>query len=438
VSRRRVLIVSPDAVDAQMAGPAIRAWQMASVLAEDHDVHLVSTASATRTSDRFPVTGAAAGPAADWAEVVVIHPSILRTHPALVPDRTPLVVDLYDPFHLENLEPDGTDTATRSANVAHLTSVIDDAVRRGDFFLCASDRQRDFWLGTLAAHGRLNPRTYDLDPTLRALIDVVPFGISSAPPVKRRTVLRGVVPGIGSHDHILLWGGGVYNWFDPVTLIEAVDRLREGVPTVRLVFLGMGHPNAQLPTMRQAVEARRRSQELGLTDRYVFFNEGWVPYDERGDHLLEADVGVSTHGHHVETDFSFRTRMLDYLWAGLPIVTTEGDVFAELAVAEAAGAAVPAGDVAALARALHQLLRDDAHRRGCARQAAALAARFHWEQVLVPLRAFCTQPAVAPDRDVEAPVAPAEAAPPADEVPPPPRRWLRRPGGYIPRSGARN
>src|SRR5664280_3299763 len=46
------------------------------------------------------------------------------------------------------------------------------------------------------------------------------------------------------------------------------------------------------------------------------------PYTERSDHLLDADVGVSTHFDHVETEFSFRTRILDYLWTGLPIVAT--------------------------------------------------------------------------------------------------------------------
>jgi hypothetical protein len=36
-------------------------------------------------------------------------------------------------------------------------------------------------------------------------------------------------------------------------------------------------------------------------------------------------IGVSAHPAHLETRFAFRTRMLDYLWAGLPIVSTEGE-----------------------------------------------------------------------------------------------------------------
>ena len=50
----------------------------------------------------------------------------------------------------------------------------------GDFFICASEAQRDFWIGALHSRGRINPLTYADDPTLRRLIDVVPFGLPDA------------------------------------------------------------------------------------------------------------------------------------------------------------------------------------------------------------------------------------------------------------------
>ena len=55
---------------------------------------------------------------------------------------------------------------------------------------------------------------------------------------------------------------------------------------------------------------------------------------------------------HLETRFSFRTRMLDYLWATLPIVCTRGDHFAELVEREGLGLTVPYGDPEALAAAI--------------------------------------------------------------------------------------
>src|SRR5690606_8326421 len=98
------------------------------------------------------------------------------------------------------------------------------------------------------------------------------------------------------------------------------------------------------------------ARSVGALNASVFFNEDWVPYEERANFLLDANAGVSTHHAHVETEFSFRTRILDYLWAGLPMVVTQGDTFADLVEAEGLGVAVPAGDQAALERGLEQVL----------------------------------------------------------------------------------
>ena len=113
----------------------------------------------------------------------------------------------------------------------------------GDFFICASERQRMLWLGWLEAAGRVNPLTYDADPTLRALIDTVPTGVPAEPPQQTRPLVRGVVPGIGQDDPLLVWGGGVWNWLDPLTLIEAVERLvRQASHACGSIFPAPGIP----------------------------------------------------------------------------------------------------------------------------------------------------------------------------------------------------
>ena len=392
-----------------MAGPAIRAWHMAEGLAgAGHQVELGSTVSCFREHPGFRARVVGPEELRDlerWCDVLVFQGGLLRIHPFLARSAKVLVADVYDPFHLENLEQTrGRPDDERHATVAHLTGVLNDQLRRGDYFLAASARQRDFWLGSLAALGRVNPATYDRDETLASLVGVVPFGLPAEPPrPSGRPVLRGVVDGIGADDHVVLWAGGVYNWFDPLTLVRAFDRLRHRLPTARLYFLGLQHPNPAVPRMRTATELRALAGRLGLTGTHVFFNEGWVDYDTRADYLLEADVGVSTHLDHVETAYSFRTRLLDYLWAGLPIVATGGDSFADLIRSEGLGAAVPAGDAGALEDALHRLLADDDHNRACRAASARVAPRFAWRRALEPLLAFCADPRPAPDRPWVAP-----------------------------------
>jgi len=384
-----------------MAGPAIRAWHLADCLAADHDVELVTTGLCELESVRFNVCAvdeAALRGAVRRCEVLICQGWLLAGRPWIVLSDVIIVCDIYDPLHLEQLEHSRDHGGEKWRREVHgAVAVLNEQLRRGDFFTCASEKQRAFWLGQLAGMGRVNPANYGADPTLRRLIDVVPFGCSDAAPVAERSAIRGVLPGVDDTSKVVLWGGGIYNWFDPITLIKAVDRLRHRHPELRLVFMGVQHPNPEVPTMRVAVEAQQLAHQLGLAGSVIHFNEGWVPFAERQELLLDADIGVSSHFDHLETEFSFRTRILDYLWAGLPMVLTAGDFFAELIDQRAAGLVVPAQDVAALEAALDELLSDPKLFQRCAEQSRNLGLELRWSEVTEPLQRFCQRPARAPD-----------------------------------------
>ncbi|SFK22376.1 Glycosyltransferase, GT2 family [Amycolatopsis sacchari] len=403
--RRKILVLTGDAITERMAGPAIRAWNIASALAPEHDVRLVTVNPvAAPPPAPFPVSAARKRDLTEpveWADVVILQGHVLEMAPALKAEHSHKIVvcDLYDPMHLELLEqgksaPDDK----RAADLVGVTRVLDAQLERGDFFLCASERQRHFWLGHLAALGRLTPRLYDADPTTQSLLAVVPFGLHAEPPVRTGPGLRATLDGIAETDHVVLWAGGVYSWFDPLTLVGAIDRLRQRRPDVRLVFLGMKHPNPEVAEMDIGARTMRLADRLGLTGKHVFFNEHWVPYGERQNWLLDADCGVTTHFEHVETTFAFRTRVLDYLWAGLPIVTTDGDAFADLVRDEKLGVVVPAEDADALADALERAMYDEEFAAGCKERIAAVARRYAWPEALKPLVEFCRNPRPAADR----------------------------------------
>jgi len=400
-AHRRIVVGTPDTIAQGMAGPAIRAWRIAEELSRDHEVKLVTTSSCSLTGDRFEVRSTADVDVAElerWCDIVVSQGWFLHQNPVLLTSDKVMVVDLYDPLHLEQLEQARDVGKERRADIVDAArAVLDEQLLRGDFFVCASTKQRDFWLGHLAALGRLNPRTYDEDETLTSLIDVVPFGIDARPPEHTRPAVKGVLPGVGSEDKLVLWGGGIYNWLDPLTVIHAVDKLRSQIPNVRLLFMGLRHPNPDIPQMRMAAEARQLADELSLTGSHVFFNDGWVPFEDRQNFLLEADVGVTTHLDHLETAFSFRTRVLDYLWAGVPIVATTGDTLADLVEKRAVGITVPPGDVAALEHALFTLLTDVDRAESCRRNAADVVPELQWPRVVRPLLDFCDRPRRALD-----------------------------------------
>jgi len=400
----RVLIITGDPIGKKLAGPAIRAWNMAELLAREHEVRLLSLSGSEPMAAPFdletvhPGDDRAFARHESWADVIIFQGHAMAVFDALRASNKILVVDIYDPMHLEQLE-QGKDLPPEQwkTQVSDATDVLNEQMLRGDFFLSASDRQRMFWLGQLASLGRINPSTYDGDPDLDGLISVVPFGLPSAAPVHEHQVLKGVLPGIGVDDKVLLWSGGLYNWFDPKTLIRAVAQLSETRNNVRLFFLGTKHPHPGVPEMAIVAECRSLATELNVNESVVFFNSSWVDYAERQNYLTEADAGVSNHRSHIETTFSFRTRILDYLWAELPMVVTRGDHFAELIEAEQLGLVVDAGNVQQLADALERILFDDELIALCKRNIRRVRSDFFWEKALAPLVDFISQPHHARD-----------------------------------------
>jgi glycosyltransferase involved in cell wall biosynthesis len=399
MAQNQVLIITHDVVDENMAGPAIRCWEFARVLSREAQVTLATPHPTSLSPETFRLVQYDTAQLEAWAsdsDVIILSTYTLWRFPFLRTLGIPLVADLYDPFLLETLpllasEPE----AERIRRHADILDALTDLLTWGDFFLCASERQRDYWLGWLNALDRINPATYDDDPTLRRLIDVVAFGLPSEPPQHTRPVLKGVHPGIAETDRVVLWAGGIYDWFDPLTLIRAMKRVSAQRDDAKLFFLGIHHPNPDVGSSQMAEQAVALSQELGLYDQIVFFNE-WTPYDQRQNYLLEADVGASLHFAHLETHFSFRTRLLDHIWASLPTIVTRGDVLSNLVEEYHLGWVVDYENVGDVAAAI--LESTETPRSAFEERFAAVTPQLGWDAVMEPLLTFCRDPQHAADR----------------------------------------
>lgn len=391
-----------DLVARSMAGPGIRNYELSVQLAAaGHEVTLVAPEETDLESPAVEILALQTAPLrelAGRADVVLSQGWVLEANPWLADGPGALVVDLYDPFPLEGLmETEGRDVDARIDDSLNRVAALRGHLAHGDLFLCASEKQRDYWLGALTVAGRVNPLTYTADPTLRGLVEVVPFGMPADPPSPRPGAIRDRIPGIGAGDLVLLWAGGLYDWFDPVSAVEAVAMVRDDVPTVRLVLLAGRHPNRRVPEMAVVQRTRDAAQRLGVLGSHVFLHPEWVAYDDRAAWLLDADAGVSAHLDHVETRFSFRTRILDYLWAALPVLCTAGDSLASAIARAGAGEVVAPGSPGALAEAIRRLA-DPVRRAQASDRSRALAATLTWPRVAAPLVRFCASPRRAADR----------------------------------------
>jgi glycosyltransferase involved in cell wall biosynthesis len=405
MSERAALFLTEEPLGERLAGPAIRALELARAVARSGAadvVRLVSLTSCDRSEAGVELS--ARGPdlldLARASSVVVLQGDVLNQVPGLAEIDVPVVVDAYDPFHLEQLEQTrGQDRPERVRVVRDTVRALNQQLGRADLVLCASGRQRALWLGHLAALGRVNPLTYDESPDLDGLVSVVPFGTAASPaPAGSRTQLLGsAFPAITDDDVLLIWGGGLYPWFDADVLLEAMARASATHPRLKLLFLGTRHPLAPDEDTPVVRGLKQRAASDGTLDRTVFFHDGWVPYDERHSWLGSADVGVSTHHPHLETEFSYRTRVVDYLAAGLPVVTTDGDALADLVRASGCGVVVEPHDADALTAALTQLADDPDRRRELSVRASVEARRLDWDTVAAPLVDFVRAPRRAPD-----------------------------------------
>ncbi len=400
-----VLIISHDVVGAKMAGPGIRYWELARVLAPQfHVVLAVPGDTSFRPPDDVRLTSYQPGEwstlarAAEQANAILLCGDVLMWFPELEEIETPLIVDGYDPHPMETL---ALFAGSSEQSYRHRESerTLRTQCRAGDFFICASERQRDWWLGLLEAAGRINPYTYNEDPSLRKLVDVVPYGLPSAPPHHNQRVLKGVWSGIAPEDRVLLWGGGLWQWLDPLTAVRAMALMRERRDDVRLVLPGTRHPNPAVLDMPMREDTVRLAEELGLMNKQVFFGD-WVPYEDWSNYLLEADVGLSLHFDTLETRLAFRSRILDYVWAGLPMVVTEGDALSQQVGSLGLGEVIGYGKEQELASAVLRLL--DRPRLSFDRAFGQAQRVFTWQRAAGPLAEFCTNPRLAPDTVVGA------------------------------------
>jgi len=403
-----IAILTGEVIGERLAGPAIRAIAMARALCDEHEVTLLASSvdagAEAQVSDggfRLDVLSDESAKAASQCEIIILQGDLLDRYPVLAASDACVIADLYDPYHLEVLEQSvSLAPERRRATIAASVSAIGSLLARGDLFLDVGGRQRDLWTGALASAGRVNEFTYADSPDLSRLMLTVPFGLNAeAPEPATSEVLRGVHgglgnKGIGSDDIILWWGGGIYPWFDPETVIRATAALAaEGHP-VHLVFAGSRHPNPDVGETLAARAAREYVDKNALNEVVTFLD--WVPFADLGGYLLEADVMVSAHRDHVETRYAYRTRLLDGLWAGRPTVATGGDdLMSSIAVA-GAGIAIAPGDVDGFANALRVLL-DQSTRERFSSCALTHAKAHTWEVALAPLVEWCRTPSRAPD-----------------------------------------
>ncbi len=404
--RKRILVVSRSAFGAQMSSPGIRTRHMVEVLAQElpeAEITLALQKGSDPPDDpsRLPYSVAYY----NWRSLLALmmqHDIIIANdYPphaiAAFPWKT-FVLDYYTVYFLEWMEQSRDhlrkNKRYRETYMAGARRRVGAELVSADYISVANDRQRDYYIGALIALGLIDPIAYDDDPSLKRMIGVAPHGIRPDPlGPKGKPALKGVYAGIKETDRLIMWNGGILQWYDPITLLQAMAKVREERDDIKLVFVGGAYPGLQgMGLGLRYMESLKLANELGLYNNTVFFDMAWVPYERMKDYMLEADLAVCTYFNNLETHFSLRTRFVDVFWAEVPLICTEGDVLAGMVREKRMGEAVPQQDVDAVAGAILRLLGDPDYYEECRRNIREANKEMSWTVALRDLVEFCRDP----------------------------------------------
>jgi hypothetical protein len=230
--------------------------------------------------------------------------------------RIPTILDYVGPGLYE-------DFVARGRISAPLIQLALESFWYGDFLITTTQRERFYLLGLLAASGRLSEGRRDREDPLVQVVRMTP---PREPPKAR--VRR---PERSGPERVFLLAGAFLPWYDYALLGKAINLLdRSTKALVRVVVMG-GNPRMpqQEKRVRDILSAEIHSDSLEFS--------GVVPFSRRAEYYLGADVGLVVSPNTVEDELSARTRIVDYLWARLPVITPGRDEYSAELLAGGAG-----------------------------------------------------------------------------------------------------
>jgi glycosyltransferase involved in cell wall biosynthesis len=268
-------------------------------------------------------------------------------------------------------------------------------LRRGDVFSGCGGPQQHMTVGELALAGRLGHQSFGYEFT-RVILPGSPPKTALPDKTAANGHGRGWLAqfGLQADAFVVLWCGGYNTWTDVDTLFAGLEQAMAEEPRVH--YLSVGASTYSGPdTMYDHFLGRI----AGSPYRDRFHMLGWRPWSEMASFYRGSDAGLNIDALHYETIYGTRTRLVEMIAAGLPVITSLGAELSYLLQDAGAALTFAVGDAAGLRQAILTLAQDDACRAQLAAAAEQQAtSQLSFYQTTAPLRQWVAQPRPAPDR----------------------------------------
>lgn len=298
-------------------------------------------------------------------------------------DDIQLILDAYVPIYIEVSARDTNNMRDEYINYTADLARHNHTLRRGDYFLYANAAQEQLYTGVLAALGVINPYSYK---TPRLLY--TPFGLHRDTPLPSSNPYYEL--GITDDDFVVLWFGGLYPWFRVDEYLAAIKTLSVDT-TIKFVFVGGKNPfNDNADLARQYALAVDFAHTQQLIDSTVYFVD-WIDFDTRINWFKYADIIVSLNQPGQENKYSWRTRVMDFVWGEAATITNGGDPLSDEMVSSKAAIRIDTLSSEAITEALVTAKNNPKKVARIRENVKKIKKQYYWDTVTSPLAEVITQ-----------------------------------------------
>ena len=300
--------------------------------------------------------------------------------------KRPLWIDLYGDRVTENQIAAHTRGSNRGLEIS--LEYLKLISQQADKYSTCSTPQKFALVGQLGMASRLNRHTMGYE----FVHAILPGAPSKHEEISPEMVVRGrTVP---QDAFIVLWAGGYNVWTDVDTLFQALDQAMGKDPRIHYVSAGAGVKLTNNNSYERFLEMIATSQ---YRDRFHLL--GWQPSTVVPGLYQQANVGVNLDAFHYETLLGTRTRLVEMMHYGLPVITTLGCELSYIIENQGLGLTFPIGDANTFSNHILTLANDKTLQQKLADQAAKYTNhQLSFQATTQPFQEWAKNPALAPDR----------------------------------------
>jgi len=370
---RRVVVVSGDILPlprCPSTGAGLRAWSLGKGLeSKGHDVAYLMSMPIRRKMGLVEVQEDVQffdlSSKGMTTKIESIDPDIIVfQHWPLVPlleeTESYVVIDFHGPHILERTMQGYGDL--KSNVLCKL-----DAIRKADFFTCAGEYQRRYFIPWLLLGG------VEVE---EEILRSIPVSMS---------------PNLPKHDFreevTFVYGGVFLPWQDPSVALYAVMKTLERSGKGRLKIFGGKHP---VHTISHGIfdSLMKDLSRSGRVEIHPFLS-----HDELLSEYLQAHVAVDAMRKNWERELAFTTRTVEYLWCGLPVIYNDYSELSEYIARHKAGWALDPCDSSKISELVESTVDSPSILMEYSKNAQELVKKeFNWEKTIQPLHDFCERP----------------------------------------------